>query len=96
MTEQQHVTYVAPAPALPRNTLAIPAMILGICGAALSIIPFLGLFLGGVPAILGVVLGLMGLDRAAKLPGKVGVGPSSAGLALGVLGLYVVAKMLWG
>jgi predicted PurR-regulated permease PerM len=49
--------------------LAIAALILGIVGAALSLIPVLGPFLCWLPALLAIVFGFIGLSTASRLNG---------------------------
>ncbi|MCU1580920.1 MAG: hypothetical protein JWO01_308 [Microbacteriaceae bacterium] len=51
------------------NGLAIAALILGIVGTALSLIPFLGPFLCWLPAILAIIFGFIGLGTASRLNG---------------------------
>jgi uncharacterized membrane protein len=51
------------------NGVALAAVILGAIGAALSLIPILGVFLCWVPAILGIIFGFVGLSNAKKLNG---------------------------
>jgi hypothetical protein len=61
--------YVQLAPRPSTNGLAIAALILGIVGAALSLIPVLGLFLCWLPALLAIVFGFIGLSTARRLNG---------------------------
>lgn len=61
--QQVYVQY-APRPAT--NGLAIAGLVTGIVGAALSLIPFLGLFLCWLPALLGIIFGFIGLGTAKR------------------------------
>lgn len=63
MSEQPpvvHVQYVRPP---SNNGIAIAGLILGITGAALALIPLLGLFLCGLPALLAIIFGFVGLSH---------------------------------
>jgi hypothetical protein len=51
------------------NGVALAALILGIAGAALSLIPLLGLFFCWLPALLAIIFGFIGLSNAKKLNG---------------------------
>jgi hypothetical protein len=61
--------YVRMEPRPSTNGLAIAALILGIVGAALSLIPLVGLFLCWLPALLAIVFGFIGLSTAGRLNG---------------------------
>lgn len=61
--QQVYVQY-APKPAT--NGLAIAALVLGIVAAALSLIPLVGLFVCWLPALLGIIFGLIGLGTARR------------------------------
>lgn len=73
-----------PAPGQPPqgNGLAVAGMVLGILGLALCWIPFLG----WACALVGVILGALGMSKANKVGGK-GKGMAIAGLVCGILGL---------
>ena len=91
-------TVTAPAAAAPGNPAAIAALILGIAGFVLTPIPFfLGLFLGGIPDILAIVFGIVGLVKAPKVARR-GFAPALVGLILGgigFLGIFVGSGTVW-
>ena len=84
--------------AAPANNPAVASLILGIFGFCLTAIPvFIGLFLGGIPDVLAIVFGIVGLVRAAKIGGR-GQGHAIAGLVLGGLGflsIFIGAGTIW-
>lgn len=61
--------YVQYAPKPSSNGLALAGLILGIVGAALSLIPFIGLFFCWLPALLAIIFGFVGLNTAKTLGG---------------------------
>jgi hypothetical protein len=64
------------------NGLAVAALVLGIVGIAVGVIPLLvGLVLGFVPTVLAIVFGLIGLVRTSTR--RSGFVPALLGLALG-------------
>lgn len=67
------------------NTIGILALIFGIVGLLLSCI-----FIGIVPAIAGIVLGIVGISK------NNGKGMCIAGLICGIIGILVFAIMLFG
>lgn len=78
-------TYPAPAypnaPVLPTNGAATASLVLGIVSIITSL-----LF---VPAIVGLVLGIVGIGRARRLTPQVGRGKAITGIVLSVLGLLI-------
>jgi hypothetical protein len=80
------------------NGYAAAALILGICGFVLMGIPLgIGLFLGGTPDILAVILGIVALNSPAGRAG-IGRGPAVIGLVLGgvsLLSVFIGAGTLW-
>ena len=58
--------YVQLAPRQPSNGLAIAGLVTGIVGAALSLIPFAGVFLCWLPALLAIVLGFIAIGTAKR------------------------------
>lgn len=85
-----HAPVQAPAPApytkAPSNGLATAALVLGIIGTVLAIIPILGI-LGAVVGGVGLVLAVFGLLASRKH--GVGKGKAIAGLVLGVASLVL-------
>jgi hypothetical protein len=79
------------------NGAAVAALILGICGFVLTPIPlFIGLFLGGIPAVLGIIFGIVGLVRASKV--QRGFPLALIGLILGglaFLSIFIGAGTIW-
>jgi hypothetical protein len=76
MSDSQQPPYVQPTQVYVRmearpstNGLAIAAVILGIVGAGLSLIPLVGLFLCWLPALLAIIFGFIGLSTASRLNG---------------------------
>lgn len=58
--------YVQLAPRQPSNGLAIAGLVTGIVGAALSLIPFVGIFLCWLPALLAIVFGFIAIGTAKR------------------------------
>lgn len=58
--------YVQLAPRQPSNGLAIAGLVTGIVGAALSLIPLVGVFLCWLPALLAIVFGFIALGTAKR------------------------------
>ena len=88
---------MAPAPVPPRNGLGIAALVLGLCGLVIGLIPFFGL--GAILlGIVGLVLGLVGVQRArnhiATNTGTAVAGVVACVLAvvLGIVGMVIVAN----
>jgi len=93
----------APAPTLvvarqPANGFAVAALVLGIVGFVLMPIPlFVGWFLGGIPDILAVIFGIVGIVRARELR-NAGLPLAIVGLCLGgvsLLSVFVGAGSVW-
>ena len=69
----------------PTNGFAVASLILAIFGICVGIIPlFIGLFLSFIPCVLGIVFGIVGLNRAKKIGGY-GFGLALAGLIIASL-----------
>lgn len=81
----------------PTNGFAVAALVLGIVGFVLTPIPFgIGLFFGAIPALLGVIFGIVGIVRANRV--RVGMPPAIIGLCLGGIMVLLVplgAGTLW-
>jgi hypothetical protein len=81
-----------------KNGAATAALILGICGFVLMGIPFfVGWFLGGIPDLLAIILGIVGLNNPGA---RLGVGKSAAvvGIVLGgvsILTVFIGAGSVW-
>ncbi|GAA2082125.1 hypothetical protein GCM10009840_17750 [Pseudolysinimonas kribbensis] len=92
----------APAPVVvvrqPSNGFAVAALVLGIVGFVLMGIPlFIGWFLGGIPDILAVILGIVGIVKAREL-GNRGLALAIVGLCLGgvsLLSVFLGAGSVW-
>ena len=80
------------------NGVAIASLVLGVTGFVLMAIPFfIGLFLGGIPDLIAVILGIVGLTNPAA---KLGIGraPAIVGIVLGsisLLSVFLGAGWLW-
>ena len=90
--------FAVAAPAGPTNGVAIAAFILGLVGFFLTPIPFfIGLFLGGLPALLAVILGIVGITRAPAFGGR-GLPLAVVGVVLGglaIVSIFFGAGTLW-
>lgn len=85
----QHAGNTA-APAGTGNGFATAALVLGIFGFVVTPIPlFIGLFLGGLPNLLAIVFGIVGIVRANRLGGK-GMAMAVVGLVLGSLATIAI------
>ncbi len=87
--------YSAPAtysPTTPSNSAAKTGGVVGIVGAALSLIPFLGIIIGLIMGVIAIVFSSIGLSRSSQLPD--GKGMATAGLVLGIL--TVIFKLIPG
>lgn len=88
------VPLLAPRPpAPPGNGLATAAMTLGIIGLTLSAVPFAGLVLAPLPALLAAVFGHVG-HHLARARGGLKRHHAIAGLVTGYAAL-VLAPVLW-
>jgi hypothetical protein len=81
----------APKPA--PNGLAVTSLVLGIVGAALSLIPITGIFLCWLPALLAIVFGFIGLGTA-KGAGSFRRGQAMAGIVCGLLPIPIILIIL--
>lgn len=77
-------TPTTPAPTAPRNGFGVTALVLGIVGAVFSWVPVFG----GILAVLAVVFGGLGYNRARKGEAS-NSGMSIAGLVLGVIAFVI-------
>lgn len=86
------------AVAAPSNGFAVAALVFGIVGFVLTPIPLgIGLILGGIPDILAIVFGIIGLNRRHLFGGR-GNGAGTTGLVLGGLGflsIFIGAGTIW-
>ena len=86
--------YAVPGTLQPRgNGMATTGGTLGIVGAALSLIPLIGIFIGLVMGVLAIIFGGVGMGRANNLGGA-GKGMAVTGLVLGIL--TVIFKLIPG
>ncbi|MFC8509565.1 DUF4190 domain-containing protein [Streptomyces sp. NPDC057411] len=76
-----------PPPAQPRNGLGTTALVLGIVGLVLAIIPFL-FWLGGILGLLALIFGIVGASRAGKGLAT-NKGAAISGLVLGAVSIVV-------
>jgi Protein of unknown function (DUF2510) len=97
-TEHRSAVQTVVVHAGPANNLAVPSLVLGIIGFVLTPIPlFIGLFVGGIPDVLAIIFGIIGLVRAPQVAGR-GFVPALLGLilgALGFLGIFLGSGTIW-
>lgn len=93
---QSQGTYPPPGYQLqPRNGMGVAALVLGLIGLVIALIPLLG-FVGIILGILALVFGLVGVGRARKgvATNKVmswfGAVLGACAIALGIVGLFIV------
>jgi uncharacterized membrane protein len=85
----------------PSNGMAVASLVIGIVAIVFGIwspIPFIGLFfafLGGLPALLAVILGHVGFSASKRV--GVGRGNSLAGLVMGyvTIGIIALTTLAW-
>jgi hypothetical protein len=75
-----------PAPAQQGNGFGVTALVLGIIGLILGVIPVINIFTGLPLGILAIIFGIVALVKAKSRGGK-GKGTGMTGLILGVLAL---------
>jgi hypothetical protein len=72
-----------------RNGFATAALVLGIVGFVLTFVPlFIGYFLGGLPDLLAVIFGIIGIVKGG--PAGVGRGAAITGLVLGGVAIILM------
>jgi len=71
--------------------MGVAALVLGIISVLLAFIPVIGLFLAPIPAVIGLILGLV--DWKQKKKAELSVGISLAGTILSGVALLVI--VLW-
>jgi len=80
------------------NGFALAALLLGIGGFVLTAVPFLiGLVAGGIPDLLAILFGVLGVVRSGRVAGA-GLVFAVVGIVLGMLGLGMIplgAGWLW-
>ncbi|MDQ1569849.1 MAG: hypothetical protein QOF79_523 [Actinomycetota bacterium] len=94
-TENFQTPVVATATA--SNGFATASLILGIAGFVLFAIPFVGWLIGGIPDLLAVVFGIVGLNNDAARRGN-GKPLAIVGLVLGgvsLLSVFIGGGWLW-
>lgn len=88
MTDPRTVTVVHDPDGPRPNGLAVAALVLGLVGLAVGVIPlFIGLVLSALPTVLAVLFGLIGLARTSSR--RSGFVPALLGLGLGVLTIFL-------
>ena len=85
----QPIYVPVPVRADPGDGMALTSMILGIVAAALGFIPVIGICLAPAPAIVGIVLGALGLKSERRR------GMAIAGIILSVVGLLAGTVIFW-
>ena len=74
------------------NGFGVTALVLGIVGLVLGLIPLAGLFLGIPLGVLALIFGIIGLATSGNRAGK-GKGTGGTGLVLGILAIAVPIAM---
>jgi hypothetical protein len=76
----------------PRSASAVASLALGVVGLVLTTIPsFVGLFAGGIPDLLAIVLGMAALTRGNAAGSRRGTAAAVVGLVLGTVGLCAIS-----
>jgi hypothetical protein len=84
-----YVPYPVPTPgSAPGDAMALTSMILGIVSAAIGWVPVCGL-IALAPAIVGIVLGALGLKSQRRR------GMAIAGIILSVIGIAAATLFIW-
>jgi hypothetical protein len=90
MVQPVYVPYSVPTTVPePGDSFALASMILGIIAAAVGFIPVIGICLAPAPAIIGIVLGALGLKSERRR------GMAIAGIILSVVGLFAGTVIFW-
>lgn len=95
MTDPARRTLVLDSAPPRPNGLAVAALVLGLVGLAVGVLPLIGLVLSALPTVLAIVLGVVGIARsAARASGFV---PALLGLLSGLLTawLWTTGYGLW-
>jgi hypothetical protein len=94
----QQPTYVPVAVHAPRNSLATAALVLGIVGFVITLVPlFIGLFAGGILNILAFIFGIVGAAKSGKL-GGLGLAAAVTGIVLSCVAFILMffgAGTIW-
>ena len=85
----QPIYVPVPVTSAPGDGMALTSMILGIIAAAVSFVPLIGICLALAPAIVGIVLGGLGLKSEKRR------GMAIAGIILSVVGLVAGTAVFW-
>ncbi|GLZ50283.1 hypothetical protein Acsp06_64680 [Actinomycetospora sp. NBRC 106375] len=86
---QYPAPYAATVAPQASNGLATGGFVVALCGAVLSIIPFLGI-VAWIVAPVGLILSIIGLTRSAQQGGR---GLAISGVVLGAAALFIC--LLW-
>jgi hypothetical protein len=76
----------------PSKTIAILALVFGGAALLFGFIPVAGIFLGGVLAVAGIVLGIVGIFKSHRLMSIIGIGLAVLALIVTVIVTVVVGK----
>jgi hypothetical protein len=85
----QPIYVPVPVTPAPGDGMALASMILGIVAAAVGLIPVLAICLAPAPAIVGIVLGALGLKSEKRR------GMAIAGIILSVIGLALATVFFY-
>lgn len=81
-----------PGSAEPPKTLAILALVFGGAALLFALIPFAGIFLGGLFGIAAIVLGIMGIFKSHRLMSIIGIALAVVGLIVAVVITVAVGR----
>jgi hypothetical protein len=76
----------------PTPVMMVGACVCGLIGLAWSIVPFAGIALAPLPALLGIILGAVALRQARTRGGPKGL--AMAGLICGLAALVIVVALM--
>ncbi|WP_205326223.1 DUF4190 domain-containing protein [Glycomyces sp. YM15] len=82
----------AGGPGAPSKTIAILALVFGGAALLFGFIPVAGIFIGGLFAVTGIVLGIVGIFKSHRLMSIIGIGLAVLGLIVTVIVTIAVGK----
>ena len=89
-TDQRRPAQARAAPSASSNGFAVTALVCGIVGAVLGVLPF---FVGWILGIIAIVFGVLARKRAEADPAIGRKGMATAGIVLGIIA--IVASIVW-
>lgn len=91
-SDQRRPSQASTATSAPSNGLAVTALVCGILGAVLGVLPFT-FFLGWIVGIVAIIFGVLGRKRFNREPAVGRGGMATAGIVLGIF--TVVVCLVW-